>query len=76
MSTKDEPADKAAERTLDDEAPELTDEAIDQAAGGAKHELDHIGNFNFKVEIEGINEVEVEPEIRNIETAFKIRKPG
>ena len=75
MSTKNEPADKVPERTLDDEAPELTDEAIEQAAGGAKHELDHIGNYHFKVEIEGINAVEVEPKVRDLNSTFKIRKP-
>ncbi|MFK7943768.1 MAG: hypothetical protein AB8B85_12760 [Paracoccaceae bacterium] len=41
-------------RTPKEEATELCEVTLDEISGGPKrHVHDHIGNFNFKVEIEG-----------------------
>lgn len=34
--------------------PELTDQELEGIAGGARAELDHVGAYNFTLEIEGI----------------------
>ena len=41
-----------------DQPSELSDQALDDAAGGvdAKRDHDYVGNFNFKVEIEGVTQ--------------------
>ena len=45
------------DRKTDKQPNEITDEALDQASGGvdAKRDIDYVGNYNFKVEISGVN---------------------
>ena len=45
-----------SEKNPSDQATEITDDALDDATGGAdaKRDIDYVGNYNFKVEIEGV----------------------
>ena len=42
----------------DEQPTEISDDALDGAAGGvdAKRDFDYVGNYNFKVEIEGVTQ--------------------
>ena len=47
-----------ADKKTDGHPTEIADETLDQAVGGvdAKRDIDYVGNFNFKVEIEGVTQ--------------------
>lgn len=57
-----------------DDTPELSDEALAQISGGPKKntDLDHMGSYNFYVEIEGVTQDTIHS---TDDLTLKARKP-